>query len=592
MSGYVAVLSRRGGDVDAGLLARLASPLAPHGPHAAGEHREDGVGLAHALLRARENASCGPHRSPRGAWLVGDVRIDAQAALRDALAAAGEAVPRASPDESLVLAAWHVWGEDAAARLLGDFSFAIWDPARRVLFCARDAFGVRPLYYADAGDTFVCSNVLGAVRAHPAVSARLHEPAIVSFLCVGWNVDLTTTSFADVRRLAPAHQLVVPADAHAAATPRRYWSFPVPAPLRLRRDEDYVERFRATLGEAVRDRLRVPRAAILLSGGLHSPSLAATARRVAPEAELVAYTTVVSPMVPDGDTPLASLVARRLGVRHEIVDDVPLPLEHLGDRAFRPEEPLDEPEQSAWLRLARRIAAESPVLFVGEDGDALFQPPGLMTMLRTWPVLDVLSRVVRYTISHGHHPHLGLWLRRRLRALGRPREDPLPPWVRRDVVARTGVPLPAPIPRHPTRPESQQFLLGTVVQSIFEGFEPAYTRAALEARWPFLDLRVLEFALAIPPVPWCQRKELMRRAFRGELPDEVLRRPKTTLTGYDDAQVAMWRAAQDWRPLELAPRTNEFVDSAGLLDYLRVGSTSQVLAAWRVLALDRWLRAL
>src|SRR3990172_6083518 len=201
VSGYVAVLSRRGGDVDAGLRARLASPLAPHGPHAAGEHREDGVGLAHALLRARENASCGPHRSPRGAWLVGDVRIDAQAALRDALAAAGEAVPRASPDESLVLAAWHVWGEDAAARLLGDFSFAIWDPARRVLFCARDAFGVRPLYYADAGDTFVFRNLLGAVRAHPAVSARLHEPAIVSFLCVGWNVDLTTTSFADVRRL-------------------------------------------------------------------------------------------------------------------------------------------------------------------------------------------------------------------------------------------------------------------------------------------------------------------------------------------------------------------------------------------------------
>jgi hypothetical protein len=105
-----------------------------------------------------------------------------------------------------------------------------------------------------------------------------------------------------------------------------------------------------------------------------------------------------------------------------------------------------------------------------------------------------------------------------------------------------------------------------------------------------LDTRLLEFALAIPPVPWCQRKEIVRVAFRDELPAEVLRRPKATLRSYDDAQVASWRATRPCERLELSARTREFVNGDRALDSLRRGSAVEVLRAWRVLALDRWLR--
>jgi asparagine synthase (glutamine-hydrolysing) len=145
------------------------------------------------------------------------------------------------------------------------------------------------------------------------------------------------------------------------------------------------------------------------------------------------------------------------------------------------------------------------------------------------------------------------------------------------------------VPRHPTRPLAHELLLGPVWQSLLETFEPAYSGTALEARWPLLDTRVLEFALAIPPVPWCQRKEIVRVAFRDELPAGVLRRPKTTLQGYDEAQVASWRAARPWERLELSARTREFVDGDLALDHLKRGSAAEVLRAWRVLALDRWL---
>jgi asparagine synthase (glutamine-hydrolysing) len=353
-----------------------------------------------------------------------------------------------------------------------------------------------------------------------------------------------------------------------------------------------VEHFRALLGDAVRDRLRFPRVAILMSGGLDSTSLAATVRRVAPETEIVAYTTVVSAVMPDEEGRFAGAVARRLGIRHEIVDDVPVPMEHLADRELRLPEPLDEPAHAAWRRLATRIAGETPVAFMGDDADALFQPSGLLTMLRTWPPLDVLARVARYTVRHRHHPHLGLWLRRRLRELVKPRAPAVPAWVRRDLVARAGIPRPSVIAPHPTRPDAQRFLLGSICQRVLETCEPACTGAPIEVRYPFLDTRVLEFALAIPPVPWCQKKELMRVAFRDELPEEVLGRPKTPLGAFDEAQVARWRARRSPITLALAPRTAEFVDTARILDYLKSGSTEQVLAAWRVLALDRWLRDL
>ena len=82
MSGFVAVLGRDGERVDETMFAALAATLTEYGPDG-GAMRHDGrVALAHALFRVRENSSIGPHRSPQGSWLVGDVRVDAQDELR------------------------------------------------------------------------------------------------------------------------------------------------------------------------------------------------------------------------------------------------------------------------------------------------------------------------------------------------------------------------------------------------------------------------------------------------------------------------------------------------------------------------------
>ncbi len=442
----------------------------------------------------------------QGSWIIGDVRLDARDELRDALGVAGHTAPRDGADIELAFAAWSAWGERATDHLRGDFSFALWDSDRRTFFCARDALGVRPLYWAELGDHFICSNALAGIRAHPRVTARLNTRAIVSFLERGYNDDTSTTSFADINRLAPAHQLVVRDDSRAG-TPARYWDFPVPEPLRLRNDAAYIERFRDVLGHAVRDRLRGNNAGILLSGGLDSTSLAATARRVAPEVKLLAWTNDMGPSAPHDEVRLAKQVAARLGLAHQVTLHRSATLSHLSESGFRTPEPLDEPEWSGWRDQLREISASTSTLISGEDGDALFRPPGLLTMLRAWPAHEVIRRVIAYTISYRHHPHLGIWLTRRLNA----------PFMR--------------LPRgaHPTRPDAVGYLSDPIWQSVLEIAQPSYTGVALDMVWPLLDTRVIDFVFSIPPVPWCQRKELIRQSFRGELPDEVLSRKKSPL---------------------------------------------------------------
>jgi asparagine synthase (glutamine-hydrolysing) len=517
-------------------------------------HRGDGAPRATGIARPGQ-----------GSWIVGDIRLDDRDALCDALGAAGVPTARDAGDSDLVLAAWHAWRETSVERLRGDFSFALWDHGRRLLFCTRDQLGVRPLYWAAFGDRFICSNALDVVLAHPAATRRLNRPAIESFLQHGFNDDLATTTFADVQRLAPAHRMTFSADA-GVASPRRYWSFPVPEPLRLKRDDEYLERFREVLGSAVRDRLRTDRAAILLSGGVDSTSLAATARRVAPRVALHAWTNDMAPYAPADEVSLARAVAGRLELTHDILRDKLTPLAHLESSRFRTAEPLDEPEWAAWQRNVKRIASDAPVLIIGEDGDALFRPPGLVTSARTWSAYEVLRRAIAYTLTHRRRPHLGVWLRRGFRA---PRTS-----------------------SHPTRPEAVGYLTAPIWQSALEQSQPAYTGVALDIVWPLLDTRVIEFVFSVPPVPWCQDKELLRRSLRGELPDAVLSRKKSPLNGFYEGQVAAWRAAHARSTPQLGEAVREFVDSRSVANTLQSGSVWDVLAAWRVLILDQWLRNL
>ncbi|MBI2407093.1 MAG: hypothetical protein HYV19_02160 [Gemmatimonadetes bacterium] len=517
-----------------------------------------------------------------GALVVaGALRIDAQRELRRRLASDGATVSASSTDAELVAHAARRWSDRVAERLLGDYAIVVWDRSRRQLIAARDPLGNRQLYWGRVGSVVALGSSVDIVRMLPALSPARDAESIGSILHHGWIERAEATALRDVHRVPAGHTLVL--SDRAPVRLQRHWSFPEPAPLRFAREEECLAQFTETLDEVVADRLRGGDATIFLSGGMDSSTLAVTARRLAPSVPLHALTVVQPTLAPSDDDRLSAAIATRLGIGQTLVDDDAGPaLAYLATPGRMPAQPLDEPDL-AGLRVGAEVAARSaPVAIFGEDGDTLLRAPTLWRQIRTQPLHEVVGAWLRYRGTAGRWPWMGLEWRQRVARLRGAAPALRTPWLRR--------PPPPPRPRrdHPTRPLTTRALSSPQWDALHEAFEPSTTRASVLFTLPLTDPRLLEFVFAIPPVPWCQDKQLFRRAMRDALPAEVLARPKTALDGYIEARVAQWRAAGG-ADTPISECVAEWVDIATVREVLKVGSAYDVLDAWRVLQVDAWL---
>lgn len=536
MSGIAGVVQFDRSPLDPRILQRLADSLAFRGPDAQRIWLKDYVGFAHTLFKTTEESEreVQPLTLDGKTWIVADARIDARDALSAALEAAGEndLSPLNGTDAHLILRAYHTWGAACVERLRGDFVFAIWDSARQELFCARDHLGVKLLYYAHVGPLLIFSNTLQCIRRHPLVSDRLNDLAVADFLLFGVNQDLATTSFAEIHRIPPAHTAIWSA---SGLRLRRYWTLPVDEPLLYRCAGDYIDRFQELLRNSVGDRLRTNRVWVFMSGGLDSPTLAVTARdllrRRHQTFELQALTTS-HPSAPDEDR-YARAVATYL--------QIPIRYRRSAETAGVgwEETPFSTPEPcvSAWNIPAERkfwqeLGTYSRVFFFGEGPDNALHfdwRPCVSYMIRRGLYLRLLTSLTATLFSQRYPP---FWFRL---SNGIRNEAPavFPSWISPTFESRFRLRerwqvLDSPPPsNHPWRPTGFASFRIPQWQTLFEHFDAAITQACFEVRHPFLDLEMLRFLLAVPALPWCRSKYLLRRAMRGALPPEILRRRKT-----------------------------------------------------------------
>jgi asparagine synthase (glutamine-hydrolysing) len=270
MSGIVGILSFDARPVDDALLARMSATLRHRGPDGEGRRVVGSTGFAwqHLWVTPEETGEVQPLVGHTGAMLVMDGRLD----NRDELLRALE-LPRASSDAGCVLAAYEAWGEEFAERLNGDFALAVFDPRQPRLLLARDAIGLRPLYYHTSERFFAFASEIKALLAHPEIPARPDDEGLADYLFLASRPieRQDVTCFAGVRSVEPAHRIVVTPE---RLTAQRYWDFDRARALRLRSFGEYVEAFHDRFAEAVRRRARARSAvAVSMSGGLDSSSL-------------------------------------------------------------------------------------------------------------------------------------------------------------------------------------------------------------------------------------------------------------------------------------------------------------------------------
>jgi asparagine synthase (glutamine-hydrolysing) len=461
---------------------------------------------------------------------------------------------------------------------------------------------VKPFYYSETPDFFLFSNTLNCVRLHPNVSDDLNEAALADFLLFGLNCDTTTTTFRAIRRLPPAHRLTVSAD---ELRTERYWTAPTNGRIRYRHSDDYVEHFQILLQAAVADRMRTDHVGILLSGGLDSGAIAATARELSPKttdaANLRAYTVVYESLIPDRDGSSARATAEFLGIPIQCIafDDL-----HLFDRWDDPErawpEPVDDPLLAGLFDQFGMIAKDCRVVLSGDGSD------NLMHFQMLPYARDLLRRrqwrraILEFPMYLRMRPSFVPGIRRRIKGVFArdASEAVFPQWLAPDFARRTNLAERwkernrlSTLPSHPVLPKGHASLDIPQWPHLFEHEDPGVTHCVVEVRNPFMDLRIVEYLLALPPFPWFFEKMLVREAMVGRLPEKVRLRPKTPLE-IDPLAARLNHQGTNWLDQVCWDEDlSQYVSTSALLPLARRANAEQTLSCMRAVCLNFWLQS-
>jgi len=588
MSPVAAILNTDQAALDAVMFRRL---LAESGAASAEISIDRCAGLASAPMAGSKTMAC--CASDGRVSVVFDGRLDDRGLLAASLGHArlpGQA-GRMS-DAELIVSAYDRWAEDCVSHLLGDFAFCLWDGRTRRLFCARDHFGVKPMYYAHVGHTLIVSSSLRWLRRYPGVSCRLRKESIGDFLLFG-VCQQSHTAFADISRVPPGHRLC-----YALASGRceltRYWTLEPREPFRHRDPGAYVEEFWRLLCQAVADRVGAGPVGVLMSGGLDSSSVTAAAiDATGPSARhrLHAY-TIVSGQMSDVEGRLASVFA----AEHDIqISQIPIQHYQPFDRwesDDRPPEPTLEALSTVMLDVLDLASRHGNVVLTGDGGDLLLLPTSLLDQIGHLALTSLAGDLIR-SLRLRLRPPLGLASRIRQR---RTSED-VPGWLADDLLdhfdphARWREVRDGRSRCRGARSAAFDQITDPWWTSMFEGLDPGATARPVEVRYPFFDVRLATFALRLPSFPWCLDKHVLREATRGKLPNAIRTRPKTPLAADPVSRAAQWSSQ---RAVELFERTPEM---AGFVDARKFGSivrgdsllSNESLSAWAAISLAMWL---
>lgn len=612
MSGILGIVNFDLAPVDRELLARMTNFIAYRGPDDQQIWIDGHVGFGHTMLRNSFEAETElqPLTIDGNAWLIADARIDGRPDLlrelqtkldREIKLPTGPngSNSRLPNDAELILLAYKAWGEDCVKHLIGDFAFAIWNRSTQQLFCARDHFGIKPFYYAQLGSTLVFSNTLNCLRVHPGVSTALNEIAIGDYLLFGLNQDVTTTTFADIKRLPSGTKFSISA---ANKNLYRYWSPSENNRTVFQKPGHYVERFNEIFSQAVGDRLRTSRASVSMSGGLDSTSVAAVARDLLHEPDetaLRAYVVVYDRLIPDEERHFSTLAASALNipVTHLPADDYHLFEETLPNELQRPEPFLVNQTSAQFNELLRSMSAHSRVALSGWDGDALMSEPARCTFaadVRSLRVKEVVTNLAWF-LSRRRLPPIGVRTTLK-RIVGNKTEGATyPEWLEPSFSQRMKL-----LERwkefqsengrvHRTHPNGFHTLNSKLLGPLFEGYDPGVTGLALEMRHPLIDVRLVEYLLSIPVIPWCIDKEILRASMIGKLPETIRTRAKTPLPGFPALRLAEKSSVRFAEKFETTPSFTEFVSSSAQYEVTNENNPDRLWTNLRPFALNHWL---
>lgn len=536
------LLKKADARIDANILVRMRDTMVHRGPDEEGIYTDGPIGLSHRRLSIigittghQPMHGSNPHHQ-----IVFNGEIYNFRELRHELKQRGHQFHTES-DTEVIVNAYAEYGTECVQRLNGMFAFAIWDSMTRSLFIARDRLGVKPLYYHDGPDGFVFASEIKAILASGLISARLDPDRVWEYFLYR-GISGENTLFSGIQSLLPGHWMRVSADRTEI---QRFWShrrseFPIPCSL-----DRSAAKLDELLTDAVRIRLmsEVP-LGTFCSGGVDSSLVTAIAARHLGEG-VNTFSVGFSDAAYD-ETRYARMVAQRYSTQHhELVVENEDFTRHLEELVWLNDEPLHFANSVQIYAISRLAKQFVTVVLTGEGADELFlgypryQIPQILNRMRhignlVKPLIGILGRLTgdhrvrrfEYFLSHdidsaictnsatNEREHVESLLLPKATRIQHYRKKILDQY--RDV-SDIGVRLSF---------QDQH----TYLVSILNRQDKMSMGASIEARVPFLDYRIAEFANALPSAcrtRFMRGKELVKQVARNYLPDEVVYRRKS-----------------------------------------------------------------
>jgi asparagine synthase (glutamine-hydrolysing) len=550
------------GSVESSLLTAMRDEMTHRGPDDAGElifddHR-GGFGFRRLSIIDLSPAGHQPmHGCDEQTWLVFNGEIYNHASLREGLEQRGHRYASRTDSET-ILHAYEERGLDFIHDLEGDYAIALWDARAQQLVLVRDRIGVKPLYFYHHNGRFIFASEIKAILQHPAVTPDVDEQQLYHYLTF-LTTPAPTTLFRGIQKLPAGHFLTLKRD--GTLNIQRYWDALPPANAPVASEAEHRAEILRLLRDSIRKRMMsdVP-FGVFLSGGVDSSA------NVALMSELMTrpvdtFTVGFSDAEYLNELDSARRIAKQFATNHhEVIISEKEMQDFLPSLVFHQDEPVADPV-CVPLYYVSKLARDTGtiVVQVGEGSDEIFSGyENYVRHLRIyesfWRHAETLPRSLRRALSNLSRPALEATGRKRaaielIRRLGA--DEPLfwggavvydesfkPRVLSKQMRARLNglsslqvvEPYLNHIERH--RPESDFLARMTYLELKLRLPELLLMRVdkismatSVEARVPFLDHHLVEYALGLPrslKVQGVTGKHILKRALEEVLPHDLL----------------------------------------------------------------------
>ena len=497
-------------------LNKMMSKLARRGPDSNGQWINGKIGFGHQRLSVIDLSSLGSQPmidDKLKLSLVFNGTIYNYKSLRDQLTSKGYTFFSQS-DTEVILKAYHFWGENCVKYLDGMFAFAIWDSSSHQLFVARDRMGIKPLYFNTTSEAFTFASNSQALMTQ-SLDKTINPIALQQQLSLHGVVPAPNTIINGIQKLKPGTYVTI--DSERNIQENTYWRPNAKRPVGNVSDEEYIERTHELLTAAVTKRMNasdVP-IGVLLSGGLDSSLIVALLKEAGHE-RIRTFSIGFEDIDDEAGSEFeySDQIVSRFDTEHKkyrVSNQEVLP--RLSEAVMNMAEPMVGQDAVAFYLLSEQVSKHTKVVLSGQGADEAFAGYFWYPRMANEDG-DEIERFSKHYVDRPHEEYLQT-VANRYRGENHTRS-----WLNKEF----------------SKPGADSFIdkvfrtdmTRLIVDDPVKRVDNMTMAWGLEARVPFMDTELVEWALSIPPSLKMKEegKHPLKNIARGLLPESVIDRKK------------------------------------------------------------------